>query len=72
MSTVLVEGGAATAKYFLDEGLVDRIVLFRGAVIVGEGGLAAPIDEDHMPAGFRLLRKASYGDDSVAEWARSI
>ncbi len=29
MSSVLVEGGAATAKYFLDEGLVDRIVLFR-------------------------------------------
>jgi diaminohydroxyphosphoribosylaminopyrimidine deaminase/5-amino-6-(5-phosphoribosylamino)uracil reductase len=72
MSTVLVEGGAATAKYFLDEGLVDRIVLFRGAVVIGEGGLAAPIDEDHMPAGFRLLRQATYGDDRVAEWARPI
>jgi diaminohydroxyphosphoribosylaminopyrimidine deaminase/5-amino-6-(5-phosphoribosylamino)uracil reductase len=72
MSTVLVEGGAATAKYFLDEDLVDRIVLFRGAVVIGEGGLAAPIDEDHMPAGFRLLREASYGDDRVAEWARPV
>lgn len=72
MSSVLVEGGAATAKHFLDEDLVDRIVLFRGAVIIGEGGLAAPIDEDHMPAGFRLLREASYGDDRVAEWARPI
>jgi diaminohydroxyphosphoribosylaminopyrimidine deaminase/5-amino-6-(5-phosphoribosylamino)uracil reductase len=72
MSSVLVEGGAATAKYFLSEGLVDRIVLFRGAVVIGEGGLAAPIDEDHMPAGFRLLREATYGDDRVAEWARPI
>ncbi len=45
MSSVLVEGGAATARYFLDEGLVDRIVLFRGAVVIGEGGIAAPIDE---------------------------
>lgn len=72
MSSVLVEGGAATARYFLDEDLVDRIVLFRGAVIIGEGGLAAPIDERHMPAGFRLLREASYGDDHVAEWARPI
>ena len=72
MSSVLVEGGAATAKHFLDEDLVDRIVLFRGAVIIGEGGLAAPIDEDHLPAGFRLLREASYGDDRVAEWARPI
>jgi diaminohydroxyphosphoribosylaminopyrimidine deaminase/5-amino-6-(5-phosphoribosylamino)uracil reductase len=72
MSSVLVEGGAATAKHFLDEGLFDRIVLFRGAVIIGEGGLAAPIDEDHMPVGFRLLRVAGYGDDRVAEWARPI
>ena len=72
MSSILVEGGAATAKHFLDEGLVDRIVLFRGAVVIGEGGLAAPIDEDHMPSGFRLLRQATYGDDRVAEWARPI
>jgi diaminohydroxyphosphoribosylaminopyrimidine deaminase/5-amino-6-(5-phosphoribosylamino)uracil reductase len=72
MSSVLVEGGAATAKYFLDEGLIDRIVLFRGAVVIGKGGLAAPIDEDHMPPGFRLLRQATYGDDRVAEWARPI
>jgi diaminohydroxyphosphoribosylaminopyrimidine deaminase/5-amino-6-(5-phosphoribosylamino)uracil reductase len=72
MSTLMVEGGAATAAHFLDEGLVDRIVLFRGAVVIGEGGLAAPIDEDHMPAGFRLLRIASYGDDRVSEWARAI
>ncbi len=41
-------------------------------MIIGEGGLAAPIDEDHMPAGFRLLREASYGDDRVAEWVRPI
>ncbi|MEP9389251.1 bifunctional diaminohydroxyphosphoribosylaminopyrimidine deaminase/5-amino-6-(5-phosphoribosylamino)uracil reductase RibD [Mesorhizobium sp. KR9-304] len=72
MASLLVEGGAITAKHFLDEGLVDRIVLFRGAVVIGEGGLAAPIDEDHMPAGFRLLREATYGDDRVAEWARPI
>jgi diaminohydroxyphosphoribosylaminopyrimidine deaminase/5-amino-6-(5-phosphoribosylamino)uracil reductase len=72
MSSVLVEGGAATAKYFLNEGLVDRIVLFRGAVVIGEGGLVAPIDEDHMPSGFRLMREATYGDDRVAEWVRPL
>ena len=72
MSSLLVEGGAATAKHFLDEDLIDRIVLFRGAVIIGKGGLAAPIDENHMPAGFRLMREATYGDDRVAEWARPI
>lgn len=72
MSTVMVEGGAATARHFLEDGLVDRIVIFRGAVVIGEGGLAAPVDEDHMPEGFRLLREQSFGDDRVTEWARSL
>lgn len=72
MATLLVEGGAATARHFLEEGLVDRIFLFRGAVIIGEDGLAAPIDEDHMPAGFSLVREAVYGDDRVSEWVRRI
>ena len=47
-------------RHFLDEGLVDRIVLFCGAVVIGEGGIAAPIDRTDMPAGFRLLREARY------------
>ncbi len=72
MSSVLVEGGAATARHFLDEGLVDRIALFSGAVLIGEGGLAAPIDPAHMPDGFRLLREARFGDDSYAEWIRDF
>jgi diaminohydroxyphosphoribosylaminopyrimidine deaminase / 5-amino-6-(5-phosphoribosylamino)uracil reductase len=72
MSSVLVEGGAATARYFLDEGLVDRIVLFQGAIVIGKGGLAAPVDRDRMPSGFRLLREATFGDDRYAEWARAI
>jgi len=72
MATVMVEGGAATAKYFLGEGLADRIVIFRGAVIIGEGGLASPIDEGHMPDGFRLVREAVHGDDRVAEWVRPL
>ena len=72
VSTLLVEGGAATARHFLDEGLVDRIVLFRGAIVIGDGGIAAPIDADHMPSGFRLLRESAYGDDRVAEWVRDI
>ena len=72
MSSVLVEGGAATARYFLEEGLVDRIALFSSAVVIGEGGLAAPIDASRMPAGFRLVRQAVFGDDSYQEWTRAI
>ncbi|HEV2901493.1 MAG TPA: bifunctional diaminohydroxyphosphoribosylaminopyrimidine deaminase/5-amino-6-(5-phosphoribosylamino)uracil reductase RibD [Pseudaminobacter sp.] len=72
MSNVLVEGGADTARYFLDEGLVDRIALFFGPRPIGEGGIAAPLDRDHMPAGFRLLCEARFGDDSYAEWIRNF
>jgi diaminohydroxyphosphoribosylaminopyrimidine deaminase/5-amino-6-(5-phosphoribosylamino)uracil reductase len=72
MSRVIVEGGAATARYFLDENLVDRIALFCGAVMIGEGGIAAPVSPTDMPAGFRLLREARYGDDSYSEWIRDI
>ena len=72
MSSVLVEGGAATARYFLEEGLVDRIALFSGAVVIGQGGLAAPIDASRMPPGFELVREASFGDDRYQEWTRAI
>ncbi|MEQ1942565.1 bifunctional diaminohydroxyphosphoribosylaminopyrimidine deaminase/5-amino-6-(5-phosphoribosylamino)uracil reductase RibD [Mesorhizobium sp. VNQ89] len=72
LSTVMVEGGAATARHFLDEGLVDRIVLFRGAVVVGADGIAAPVDENHMPGGFSLARRATFGDDHVSEWVRPL
>jgi diaminohydroxyphosphoribosylaminopyrimidine deaminase/5-amino-6-(5-phosphoribosylamino)uracil reductase len=72
MSSILVEGGADTARYFLDEGLVDRIALFFGPGSVGEGGIASPLDRDHIPAGFRLLGEARFGDDSYAEWIRDF
>jgi diaminohydroxyphosphoribosylaminopyrimidine deaminase/5-amino-6-(5-phosphoribosylamino)uracil reductase len=72
MSSILVEGGADTARYFLDEGLVDRIALFFGPAPVGEGGIASPLDRDHIPAGFRLVREARFGEDSYAEWLRDF
>lgn len=71
MASVLVEGGAEVAKAFLADGLVDRIVLFRGAVEVGEGGIAAPLDEDHIPAGFRQVRMMRFADDTCLEWVRA-
>ena len=71
MSSIIVEGGAATAGYFLEEGLVDRIALFTGASAIGEGGIAAPLDRDAMPEGFRLLREARFGDDTFSEWIRN-
>ncbi|TIV15298.1 MAG: riboflavin biosynthesis protein RibD, partial [Mesorhizobium sp.] len=70
MASVLVEGGAKVAKAFLEEDLVDRIVLFQGPDAIGEDGIASPIDADHIPAGFRKLRDMRFGEDSYAEWVR--
>ncbi|WP_192385865.1 bifunctional diaminohydroxyphosphoribosylaminopyrimidine deaminase/5-amino-6-(5-phosphoribosylamino)uracil reductase RibD, partial [Mesorhizobium silamurunense] len=70
MASVLVEGGAQVARAFLEEDLVDRIVLFQGPEAIGEDGIASPIDADHIPAGFRKLREMRFGEDAYAEWVR--
>lgn len=72
VATVLVEGGAHTASAFLRDDLVDRIVLFRSALVVGQGGVAAPIHETHLPTGFERVRQSRFGDDVCTEWARAI
>lgn len=72
IATVLVEGGAATARAFLAEDLIDRIVLFRGADEIGQGGIASPIDEESIPAGFRAAREMRFGDDLYREWVRDF
>lgn len=70
-STVLVEGGARVAGAFLDEGLVDRLALFKGPDTIGADGVAAPLRFGEMPAGFRKLREAVYGDDRYIEYVRA-
>lgn len=72
MASVLVEGGAEVAKAFLDEGLVDRIVLFTGPETIGEGGIASPVDAGSIPAGFRKLRETRFGEDRATEWIRDL
>lgn len=70
VSTLLVEGGAVTAAAFLEQGLVDRIALFRGPASIGTQGVHAPVDESRIPAGFRPVREARFGQDSYREWVR--
>lgn len=72
MAKVLVEGGAKVARSFLEDGIVDRIVLLRGPGEVGSEGVVAPIDPDHIPHGFRKLREMRLGEDTFAEWVRDI
>lgn len=71
VSTLMVEGGAETARRFLGEDLVDRIALFGAPMEIGADGVASPITADAEPVGFRLLREARYGEDSYREWART-
>lgn len=72
VSTLLVEGGAATASHFLTDGLVDRVALFGGDISVGAGGIPSPLTAATIPAGFKLLQEAMFGGDTYREWARPI
>lgn len=72
IASLIVEGGAAVARSFLDEGLVDRIVLFHGAAEVGVQGVDAPLGPDRIPSGFRKLREMRFDQDGFAEWVRTV
>ncbi len=63
IDSLMVEGGARVAQNFLEENIVDRIVLFTGERIVGAGGLASPVSVAHMPLGFTLISEAVLGPD---------
>jgi diaminohydroxyphosphoribosylaminopyrimidine deaminase/5-amino-6-(5-phosphoribosylamino)uracil reductase len=70
LSSLIVEGGAKVADAFLTAGLVDRILLFTAPVVVGEGGLAAPITEHTVPDGFVLRERLTLGVDRSADYIR--
>ena len=69
-SSLLVEGGAYTAKAFLDEDLVDRLCLFIGPNDIGARGIASPVDPDHIPPAFRKRGEGRFGDDVYFEYVR--
>jgi diaminohydroxyphosphoribosylaminopyrimidine deaminase / 5-amino-6-(5-phosphoribosylamino)uracil reductase len=69
ISSVLVEGGAETARHFLGEGLVDRVILFIGTGTVGSDGVRFPVDP-HALSGFVERRREVYGDDTCIEFVR--
>ncbi|MCB1383304.1 MAG: bifunctional diaminohydroxyphosphoribosylaminopyrimidine deaminase/5-amino-6-(5-phosphoribosylamino)uracil reductase RibD [Notoacmeibacter sp.] len=71
ISSLFVEGGAITATRFLEEGLVDRIILLTNRMRIGEAGIPAPVTPDTVPQGFRLVREAVFGEDRMREWRRS-
>ncbi|MCZ3379531.1 bifunctional diaminohydroxyphosphoribosylaminopyrimidine deaminase/5-amino-6-(5-phosphoribosylamino)uracil reductase RibD [Rhizobium sp. AG207R] len=72
ISSLLVEGGARTAQRFLDAGLVDRILLFRGPADIGEGGIESPVLKSNIPADFMHVGESRFGDDLCDEYERGF
>ena len=72
ISSLIVEGGAKTARLFLDAGLVDRILLFHGSAVIGEGGIESPLAATDIPSGFSLIATRQYGADRCDEFEREI
>lgn len=67
ITRILVEGGAETARAFIEEGLVERIALFQSDVVVGEQGLGSPFTADKLPDGFAIERQMAFGADTYFE-----
>ncbi len=72
ISSLLVEGGAATARIFLDAGLVDHILLFQGPGTIGEGGIESPLTKTDIPSGFTHIATRQFGDDRCDEFEREF
>jgi len=71
LSTVFVEGGAQVAQAFLDEDLVDRIVLFTGEGTVEGDAVNAPATRQTVPETFRPVASMRYGADQMDEYERA-
>ncbi|MEI1250897.1 bifunctional diaminohydroxyphosphoribosylaminopyrimidine deaminase/5-amino-6-(5-phosphoribosylamino)uracil reductase RibD [Rhizobium aouanii] len=72
ISSLLVEGGAKTARLFLNAGLVDRIQLYQAPVVIGERGIESPLDATDIPSGFAHTGTLMFGDDRLDEYERGL
>jgi diaminohydroxyphosphoribosylaminopyrimidine deaminase/5-amino-6-(5-phosphoribosylamino)uracil reductase len=73
INSLLVEGGAGLAASFLAGGFVDRLVIFRAPLVLGDGSLnafsgIASHDVEHAPR-FALLETRPLGDDVVTVYS---
>ena len=72
ITRLLVEGGPMTARAFLDAGLVDEVVIFRGVGRLGEAGLLPLVDrglaEFDVEAHWRVTDYRRAGTDTVTTY----
>jgi diaminohydroxyphosphoribosylaminopyrimidine deaminase/5-amino-6-(5-phosphoribosylamino)uracil reductase len=71
LKSILLEGGAETARQFLAAGMVDRIALFVGSTTVGGDGIPSPVTERTVPAGFTVAEESRFGMDRLIEYERT-
>jgi diaminohydroxyphosphoribosylaminopyrimidine deaminase/5-amino-6-(5-phosphoribosylamino)uracil reductase len=71
--SMLVEGGAGIAGALLAESLVDRLIIFRAPVVLGEGALpafgAAPAASVTDARRWRIVENRALGDDTLTVYA---
>ena len=72
LSSLLVEGGAQTARSFLEADLVDDIALFESTLEIGKAGIASPLNSDSVPPSFALARRLQLGDDTLHLYTRAL
>jgi diaminohydroxyphosphoribosylaminopyrimidine deaminase / 5-amino-6-(5-phosphoribosylamino)uracil reductase len=70
LSSILVEGGSRIARSFLDNDLVDRLILVSSPVEIGAGGVAAAITPAGAASQFAPSRHYLFGADRWAEHVR--
>lgn len=70
ISTLLVEGGAALAATFLEDDLVDRLILVVAEKTVGEDGVRGPIGLEEARRRFEPGRVLGLGADRWYEFER--
>lgn len=71
--SILIEGGAALATSFLQEALVDRLIIFRAPLILGGGSLNAfgglPPTTLGDATRWRMVDSRKFGDDEMTIYA---
>ena len=72
LKSVLLEGGAETARRFLDAGVVDRIRLFASDVVVGDDGVLSPVTRQNVPEEFVAVGESLFGGDRLIDYERAL